>query len=81
MTVPERPGILGRITTIFGQYGISVETIEQKSPSFHDDGQSVPLIFIFFDVKKSVLLEAIDEIINLKDGTILSLDNVMRVEK
>lgn len=81
MTVPERPGVLGQITTIFGKYGISVETIEQKSPSSSDDSQTVPLIFTFFDVRKSTLLEAIDEILSLEDKVALSMDNIMRVEE
>ncbi len=79
MTVPERPGILGQITTIFGKRGISIETVEQKTSSIQDGIQTVPLIFIFLEVKKSALLEALDEIQNLKERVVFSVDNIMRV--
>ena len=79
MSVPERAGILGQITTILGKYGISIETIEQKTAFVRDGVQTVPLIFIFMNVKKSLLLEALDEILNLEDKVVFSVDNIMRV--
>ncbi len=81
MSVPERAGILGQITTILGKYGISIETIEQKTAFVRDGVQTVPLIFIFMNVKKSLLLEALDEILNLEDKVVFSVDNIMRVVK
>lgn len=77
MMVPERPGVLGKITTIFGDKGISIEAIQQKTP-YELDGELVaPLIVIVFPVEKSRLLEALDQI--SENGVIRKLENIMKV--
>ena len=79
MTVPERAGILGVITTIFGEHGISIETILQRSPYEADGEQVADLLFKVFSVEKPELLKALDEA--QASGVIKSIDNIMRVEE
>ena len=79
MMVPDRPGVLGVITTVFGQHGISMETIQQKAP-YEENGERVaPIIFIVFKTGKARLLEALEAIKG--EGVIKSVDNIMRVEE
>ena len=79
MMVPERTGILGKISTIFGEHGISVETVRQNPP-YECSGETVAdLIFIVFKVEKSELLSALEEV--REAGVIKSIDSIMRVEE
>ena len=79
MMVPERTGILGKISTIFREHGISVETVRQNSP-YECSGETVAdLIFIVFKVEKSELLSALEEV--REAGVIKSIDSIMRVEE
>ncbi|MBR2539424.1 MAG: homoserine dehydrogenase [Mogibacterium sp.] len=79
MTVADKPGVLGRITTMFGHYDISVEAIQQKTPYECDGERVATLIFILFSVDKSLLTHALDEA--LKFDVTKSIDNVIRVEE
>ena len=78
MTVADKPGVLGRITTLFGYYDISVEAIQQKTPYDADGERVATLIFILFEVEKSRLTFALDEA--LKMEATKSIDNIIRVE-
>ena len=78
MMVPERAGVLGKIASTFGEYGISIEAMQQKSPYEVNGEDAAPIIFIVFEVEKSRLLEALEAI--RKEGVILSIDNIMKVE-
>ena len=79
MTVPERAGILGVLTTIFGEHGISIETILQRSPYEAGGEQVADLLFKVFSVEKPELLTALDEA--QASGVVKSIDNIMRVEE
>ena len=79
MSVPERAGILGVITTIFGNRGISIETILQKSP-YEVEGEAVAdLLIKVFSVEKPELMAALEEA--CESGVVKSIDNIMRVEE
>lgn len=78
MSVADEPGVLGKITTIFGEHGISIEVIQQKYPHEVDGEIMVPLIFILFRTEKSNLAAALDRI--LSEHVVNSIDNIMRVE-
>ena len=54
MMVPERAGILGKISTIFGDHNISVETVRQNSPYISDGEAVADLIFIVFKLFDNV---------------------------
>ena len=79
MMVPERLGVLGKIASMFGEYGISIEAMQQKAPSATDGENGVPIIFIVYEVEKQKLLQALDAI--KAEGVILSIDNIMKVEE
>ena len=78
MIVPEKPGVLGKITTILGEYGISIKVIQQKGTDEADSGMAVSLIFILFNTEKDNLVKALDDI--LERDIVLSVENIMRVE-
>ena len=78
MMVPERTGVLGKIASMFGEYGISIEVMQQKAPYEVDGEDAASIIFIVFEIEKSRLLEALEAI--RKEGVILSVDNIMKVE-
>lgn len=78
MTVADKPGVLGRITTLFGYYNISVEAIQQKTPYEADGERVATLIFILFKVGRSLLTHALDEV--QKQDITKSIDNIIRVE-
>ena len=79
MMVPERPGVLGVITTVFGQHGISIEAIQQKTP-YEENGERVaPIIFRVFKTEKAILLKALEAIEG--EDVVKSVDNIIRVEE
>lgn len=78
MAVPEKSGILGKITTIFGEHDISIEVIRQEAAYELDGEQVVSLIVILFRTEKSNLMKALDKI--EKSDAIHSVENIMRVE-
>jgi homoserine dehydrogenase len=78
MTVADKPGVLGRITTLFGYYDISVEAIQQRPPYEADGERVATLIFILFESEKSRLVHALNEVLKLE--TTKSIDNMIRVE-
>jgi homoserine dehydrogenase len=78
MTVADKPGVLGRITTLFGYYDISVEAIQQRPPYEANGERVATLIFILFESEKSRLVHALNEVLKLE--TTKSIDNMIRVE-
>ena len=78
MNVIDRPGVLGSIATTLGAHRISIETMTQRAnPS--SSRESMPIIFITYDVEKTVLDEAIREI--RESSYVKSIENVLRVER
>ncbi|MGN0361947.1 MAG: homoserine dehydrogenase [Bilifractor sp.] len=83
MTAEDVPGVMGKITTILGAHGISIETAIQRPSknSGNDEGSScallVPLIFIFANVDKTVVSDALDDLI--ENRCVRSVETVMRV--
>lgn len=79
MLAPNRAGVLGHVTTLFGYYGISIETMIQRSGSEEtvDGIKTVPLLFIFDRVQKTLLDKALREI--ERKQYVLSVESVMRV--
>lgn len=56
----DKPGALGTITTAFGENGISIETIMQKSRG----EQYVPVIFILHECTRQQLDKTLNQIVN-----------------
>ena len=58
--VEDKPGTLGKITTILGKNGISIETIIQKTRQA--GGEDVPIIIMTHEASEKNLRKAIPEI-------------------
>ncbi len=78
LSVDDKPGILGNISSTLGRYGIGIESMMQSTQSKNED-ESVPLVFIFYETNREVLDEAMEELKNRE--FVKSVDSVIRVEK
>ena len=78
MTAVNMPGVLGKISSTFGKYNVGIESMVQHS-SDDIENNTVPLIFIVYDVDRAILDKALDEI--LSNLYTVSVDSVMRVER
>ena len=87
MMAVDEPGVLGRITTVLGSFGISIETVIQRpghtdrldAAAPHDNAPIVPLLFIVHKVERSLLDQALEELLAQKLAG--SVENVLRVEE
>jgi len=70
----DNPGVLAKIASIFGSYGVSLASVIQKGHNM----PSVPLIFITHMAKELPLKRAIDEISMIDD--VISVAGLIRVE-
>ena len=75
LEVIDKPGVLGKITNLLGEYNVSMESVMQKGRS----DQSVPLVLITHKVKEGNLNSALDEIAKL--GAVKEVANLIRVEE
>ncbi len=71
----DSPGVLAKISSVFGKYNVSLGAVMQKGQS----KDSVPLIFITHKAKEISVKRAIEDIRNLPE--VLSVENMIRVEK
>lgn len=78
VTVPDRPGVLGSISSTFGKYSVGIKSMVQRAEG---DGENshVPLIFIVYQTERSVLDQALREL--LDNAFVDSVDSVMRVQR
>ena len=60
LTAEDRPGVMGRIASILGEHGISIEAIHQKEP---EEGETqIPLVMLTHKVNEGRMNRAIAEI-------------------
>ncbi len=78
MTVDDRPGMLGSISSTLGKYSIGIESMMQNTESRLPDG-TVPLVFIFYEISREQLDRALAEIVDNKFAK--SIDSVIKVQK
>ncbi|MBR5228426.1 MAG: homoserine dehydrogenase [Firmicutes bacterium] len=74
LSVEDKPGILGKISSTFGNFGISIESMMQPKHS-----EIVPLLFIIHETKRSVLDDALADLV--ANNYVKSVDSVMKVVK
>jgi len=74
LQVVDKPGVLGKITTTFGKYGISLASVVQQGKG----ERIVPLVFITHQVERSKLNEALKEIGSF--DVIKEVASILRVE-
>ena len=73
-SVQDKPGVLAKIATIFGEHGVSLKTVIQKGV----DNDSVPLIVVTHTAHEADIRKAIEDIENLE--SVISVDSCIRVE-
>lgn len=56
--VDDAPGVLGKVSTAFGKYGISIQSVMQRTRG----EDNVPVIYILHETKRKQLDEALEEI-------------------
>ncbi|WP_129596175.1 homoserine dehydrogenase [Anaerophilus nitritogenes] len=72
--VDDEPGMLGKISSTFGKYGISLSSVVQRGK----EGFSIPLVVVTHEVKKSILNKALEEI--LKNQMVIEISSILKVE-
>ena len=63
LSAVDRPGVLGNISSTFGRYGIGIASMVQRAES-SEDMNTVPLIFIVYQVERDVLNQALQELVD-----------------
>lgn len=77
VSVQDKPGVLGQITTIFGANKVSLESLIQKGKK-HDDNSEVTLVLITHKTKEGLINDSIDRLYDLK--TVKGIENIIRIE-
>lgn len=77
LSVTDLPGTLGKISTSFGDAGISVQSCMQVG-SFDKDCKTVPVIFILREVTRELLNKTLDKIVSNHDS-VEKVDSVISV--
>jgi homoserine dehydrogenase len=70
MTCRDQPGVLGQVTQILGQHGISLSAIRQQET---DDGQAVPVVITTHQAKEGAMrasLQAINALPTIQPPTV-----------
>ena len=77
LTVEDRPGVLGEITSVFGNIGISLRSVIQKGIE-ENRVNKVTLVLVTHKTKEEYVKKAIENVCKLKD--IYSVNNLIRME-
>ena len=77
ITVRDKPGVLGQITTIFGSNKVSLKSVIQKGRK-HDENDEVTLVLITHSTSEALILDSIDKLYDLKP--VKSVENIIRIE-
>ena len=77
LTVEDRPGVLGEITSVFGNIGISLRSVIQKGIE-ENRVNKVTLVLVTHKTKEEYIKKAIENVCKLKD--IYSVNNLIRME-
>lgn len=77
VSVHDKPGVLGQITTIFGANKVSLESLIQKGND-QDENSEVTLVLITHKTNEGLINDSIDRLYDLK--TVKSVENIIRIE-
>lgn len=77
-TVKDKPGVLAKISGVFGTHNVSITDVIQKENT--DDKNNVPIIFMTHKTSEKSMNAAIKEIKKLENA-VESVDAIIRVEK
>lgn len=75
LSVKDKPGVLSKISGIFGKFEVSIASVIQKDHGI----EAVPLIFVTHLSKEQSMKSAIEEIERQPD--VVRIENVIRVER
>ena len=75
LKVEDVPGVLGKISTIFGENDISIDSVIQRNRG----EKYVPVIYILHDTSKDMLNKALEDI--KKQASLLEVSSILRVEQ
>lgn len=75
LMVPDEPGVLANVASIFAKYNISLESLVQKSKGHHE----VPIIFITHTAHEKDIKNALFEM--KKTNAIINVASLIRVEQ
>ncbi len=76
-TVIDEPGVLGEITTVFGENKVSLRSVIQRGR--RHSGQYVTLVFETYLTKETNIISSIDSLYELK--SVNKIDNLIRIEE
>ena len=71
----DEPSVLGRVASILGAHGVSIEAVMQKGK---ENNGAVPVVFITHETSEKACMAAIAEI---KQLDIIEVQNIIRVEQ
>ena len=71
--VDDSPGTLGKVSTAFGNHGVSIQSVMQRSRGTAD----VPVVYILHETKRKQLDEALEEI--TKNHFVKEVTSILRV--
>ncbi|MBL4933864.1 homoserine dehydrogenase [Clostridium paridis] len=74
ITVTDRPGVLGEITTIFGKHNVSMKSIIQRGR----EKDNATLVIVTHHTNEGDLMNALEQIKELQ--ALESVDNLLRIE-
>lgn len=77
VTVDDKPGVLGQITTIFGANRVSLKSVIQKGRK-NDENVEVTLVLITHKTKEYLIKDSIDKLYDLR--TVKDVENIIRIE-
>ncbi len=78
LIVEDVPGVLGKISSTFGKYGIGIASMMQR-PILRSEENTVPLVFILHEAERNLLDTALEELYS--QSYISSIGSVIRVEE
>lgn len=77
ITVEDKPGVLGQITTIFGSNRVSLKSLIQKGKK-HEENSEVTLVLITHKTKEALIKDSIEKLYDLR--TVKDVENIIRIE-
>lgn len=77
VTVEDKSGVLGQITTIFGSNRVSLKSVIQKGRK-HDENHEVTLVLITHKTREALINDSIDKLYDLR--TVKDVENIIRIE-
>ena len=78
LSAADKPGVLGNISSTFGRYGIGIASMVQRAEG-NGEQSTVPLIFIVYHTERTVLNDALQELVDKK--YVEAIGSVMQVHR